>query len=455
MSDDRGEIMQRLATVFAATLILAPLGAEGADLVVWWEKGFYPQEDEAIREIIAAFEQETGKEVELVRPTQDQIVGQAEATLEAGHPPDFLFSTTGSRSYAHWAHAGWLADLRDVLGRRQDLFDPDAIEAATFVNGKNGERSLYALPMGRQSNHLHVWQSLLRQAGFSLADVPRGWEAFWPFWCDEVQPSLRQALGREDVWGVGLPMSIEAVTDTWDELVQFQIAYETPWVSSDGLLRVDDPVVRAGMIRALEDYSDIWLKGCTPPDSVSWTNIDNNKAFLEQTVVMTANTTLSIPSALKQKRPDDYYENAVTIEWPHGANGQSLVILGAIARAVVFEGGHNRALADDFVRFLVDEGWLAHWLTFAGDRYLPPMRKLTDQPFWLDPSDPHRMRAAIQTLTQPHHSTYAVRDKEWQSNQLRRENVWGKAVHRVAVDGISPEQAVDEAIARIKQILSE
>jgi multiple sugar transport system substrate-binding protein len=35
------------------------------------------------------------------------------------------------------------------------------------------------------------------------------------------------------------------------------------------------------------------------------------------------------------------------------------------------------------------------------------------------------------------------------------ENVWGNAVHRVAADGISPEQAVDEAIARIKQILSE
>jgi hypothetical protein len=26
--------------------------------------------------------------------------------------------------------------------------------------------------------------------------------------------------------------------------------------------------------------------------------------------------------------------------------------------------------------------------------------------------------------------------------------VWGRAVHRVAADGISPEQAVDEAIAR-------
>ena len=35
------------------------------------------------------------------------------------------------------------------------------------------------------------------------------------------------------------------------------------------------------------------------------------------------------------------------------------------------------------------------------------------------------------------------------------ENVWGNAVHRVVAEGINPEQAVDEAIARIKQILNE
>ena len=38
---------------------------------------------------------------------------------------------------------------------------------------------------------------------------------------------------------------------------------------------------------------------------------------------------------------------------------------------------------------------------------------------------------------------------------MNRELVWAKAVHRVVTEGISPEQAVDEAIARIKQILSE
>jgi hypothetical protein len=37
----------------------------------------------------------------------------------------------------------------------------------------------------------------------------------------------------------------------------------------------------------------------------------------------------------------------------------------------------------------------------------------------------------------------------------RRPRSWERAVHRVAADGISTEQAVDEAIARIKQILAE
>ena len=121
---------------------------------------------------------------------------------------------------------------------------------------------------------------------------------------------------------------------------------------------------------------------------------------------------------------------------------------------MVFKAGRNRALADEFVRFL-GGGWLAHWLTFAGDRWLPPMRRLVEQPFWLDSSDPHRMHAAVQILTWPHQLDRPVRDNEWRSGGIWEQNVWGNAVHRVVTDGLSPEQAVDEAIARIKQILSE
>ncbi len=446
--------MQRLVPVLVASvLLLAPPAARSADLVVWWEKGFYPQEDAAVREIIAAFEQKTGKHVELVQPAQDEVFDNAQAALDAGRPPDFLFGYYNTR-LARWAYEDRLTDLDGALAPVLDLFDADTIEVSTLLDGRTGRRGLYALPMGRYSIHVHVWNSLLQRAGFTLADIPKEWEAFWSFWCDQVQPAVRKTLGRDDIWGVGLPMSATA-GDTDDDLLQFELAYGTPWLRRDRRPQFDDPAVRAGIIRALEAYTAIWRKGCTPPNSTSWTNIDNNKAFLAQTVVMTVNTTLSIPGALRTARPDDYYKNAATIDWPDGANGQPLVIDGGISQAVIFKAGRNPALAGDFVRFLAEEGWLAHWLDFAGDRLMPPMHKLVEQPFWLDPSDPHRMRAAIQILTRQHLMNINVRDHEWRSDQIWDKNVWGNAVHRVAAEGISPEQAVDEAIAQIKQILSE
>jgi multiple sugar transport system substrate-binding protein len=447
--------MIRIAdAILGVFLILTPSLARAADLVVWWEKGFYPQEDQAVREIVDAFEQKTGKQVELVQPAQSETFQKAQAALEAGRPPDFLYGTPSRWWVAPWAYEDRLVDLAGVLAPVLDLFDADAIGVSTLLDGKTGRRGLYALPMGRYSNHIHVWNSLLERAGFTLADIPRQWEPFWSFWCDQVQPAVRKALGREDIWGVGLLMSAVG-HDTDDDLFQFQLAYGTPWLDRDHQPRGDDPAVRAGIIKALAAYTAIWRKGCTPPDSTSWTNSSNNKAFLAQTVVMTPNATLSIPGELRTARPSDYYKNAATIDWPDGANGQPLVIVGAISRAVVFKAGRNPALAGDFVRFLAEDGWLAHWLDFAGDRFMPPMRKLVEQPFWLDPSDPHRMRAAIQILTRPQMINMEVRDHEWQSGPIWSENVWGNAVHRVVTEGITPEQAVDEAIARIKQILGE
>ena len=107
------------------------------------------------------------------------------------------------------------------------------------------------------------------------------------------------------------------------------------------------------------------------------------------------------------------------------------------------------------MRFLVAEGWLAHYLNFAGERLLPAMPKLLDAPFWLDPSDPHRMAAVMQSASRPMHYDYATVSGDMRYDRVWQELTWAKVIHRVATEGISPEQAVDEAIARIKQLLSE
>ena len=50
---------------------------------------------------------------------------------------------------------------------------------------------------------------------------------------------------------------------------------------------------------------------------------------------------------------------------------------------------------------------------------------------------------------------YATVSGNWRYDLISQEMVWPKAIHRVVAEDISPEQAVDEAIARIKEILKE
>jgi multiple sugar transport system substrate-binding protein len=193
--------MRSRAVVLASALLMAPLGARAADLVVWWDKGYSPQADQAVAEILAAFEQKTGKQVELVQPRQDEVFGKLQAALAAGRPPDFLFGTFATQWAPQSAYADQLVDLESAIGTARDLFDADLIDLSTMLDGKTGRRGLYALPMGRYSNYVFVWTSLLERAGFTLADIPKQWDAFWSFWCDRVQPAVRRVTGRNDIWG--------------------------------------------------------------------------------------------------------------------------------------------------------------------------------------------------------------------------------------------------------------
>jgi multiple sugar transport system substrate-binding protein len=170
---------------------------------------------------------------------------------------------------------------------------------------------------------------------------------------------------------------------------------------------------------------------------------------------MTPNYSLSTINALKNDRPDDYYENTATIEWPLGPSGEPFPIPAWVNQGVVFENGRNVATGKEFVRSLVADDWLMHYLDFSGEKMLPSIPALLDQPFWLDPSDRHHMAAVMQAQSRPVAYDYTAASGDLGHDQIYNERVWAKAIHRIATENISPEQAVDEAIARIKQILAE
>jgi multiple sugar transport system substrate-binding protein len=157
-------------------------------------------------------------------------------------------------------------------------------------------------------------------------------------------------------------MSIEA-GNTHGQIMQFVQAYEADWVTRDGRLVIDQPDVRQKLIAAVDGYTAIYRKGCTPPDSTDWAAVDNNKVFLAQKVVMTLNESLSIPNALKRERPEDYYQNSATIDDRMAARtarpptaDNAFPIRGsfyASYAAPIFKDGGHVDTAKEFVSFLV------------------------------------------------------------------------------------------------------
>ena len=114
---------------------------------------------------------------------------------------------------------------------------------------------------------------------------------------------------------------------------------------------------------------------------------------------------------------------------------------------MIFQASKNKKRAKEFLTFLLQDENLTPYVEGALGRWFPVTKAGALRPFWK--ADPHRLAVfkQFEAGTVPFEST-----KNYRFTILNNENVWAKAVNRVVNDKVSPEQAVDEMIARIKAV---
>ena len=195
--------MRGQAIVLAAALLLAPLGAQVADLVEWWQKGYYAKRTRRSkkRSPPSSREAATGRDTFV----EDELPGKIAAALEAGQPPDFAHGLSGLLCRKMGLRRATARSLRRCGPLFRSLRSGRPQPGSLLLDAKTGQKALYGLPIGRSTNHIHVWKKLFWTRS-RLSPSPkfrREWEAFWSFWCDEVQPAVRRATGRKDIWGIG------------------------------------------------------------------------------------------------------------------------------------------------------------------------------------------------------------------------------------------------------------
>ncbi len=448
-----------LAGVAAAALLAAGPASAQEKLNVWWVKGFYKAEDDALFEAIKKFEAKSGVKVELSQyPIQDMIP-KVVAALDSGSTPDVAYADTFDfQTAGKWASEGKLEDLSSILDPMKAKFAPNTLSTTFLYNDKTKKKAYYAYPLKQQTMHIQYWKDMLEQAGFKDSDIPKDWKGYWSFWCDKVQPGIRAKTGKRD-FGIGNPMGVDS-TDSFYSFLTFMDAYDVKLVDDDGKLRFDDPKVKAGLISALTDYTQIYAKGCTPPSSTSWKDPDNNVAFHNKTTVMTHNATISIAAKwlddannatlTEEQRATarkNYTELIATAGFPNKPDGKPMQYRAAVKVGVIFDAAKNKPKAKEFVSFLLEEANLSPYVEGALGRWFPVTIEGQKSAFW--DGDQHRKAVRDQFAN----GTVSFEmTRNYKFTVLNNENVWAKAMNRVLNDKIAVDVAVDEMIARIKAV---
>lgn len=447
-------------------LVAAPALA-AQKLTVWWNKGYYPEEDAAMQKIVKEFEASHKVEVDLSFAAQEELHKKITAALIARRVPDVAFSF-----FNDWQVVpkfGWddrLADVSDLINELKPRYNEKMLQAGYVLNSATKKRSYYGVPIEAQTMHIHYWRDLLKEAGMEddPAKIPMKWDAYWAYW-----KKAQDALQKKDpakygkLYGIGMTESTRA-TDTLYNFEMGLLSFGGDLLDANGKVVADQPKNREAIVKTLKWFAELFTSGYVPPDATNWSDGDNNAGFHSRSVVMTPNPSQSIPAAQFFNKDDpqknNYFNNMATIEWPDGPDGKKARYLSAVKTVIIPKDSKNQKLAKEFLKFVLEPKRFLEYIKAANGRWYPAFTDIGKDPFWRSghrgpkgEKDPHIPVAT--TIFLDRENKVFEHWKHPANSQVYDENLWGKAMARVAIDKWTPEKAADEAIERMKGIFAQ
>jgi multiple sugar transport system substrate-binding protein len=436
----RRSLLRNSLGLVAAGSLARPYIANAAatTATVWWIQGFAQEEDTAFRKIVADYEKVSGNTIDYTiipyAPMRQKII----SAVTSGAVPD-LYQSTPTELIALQAWAGKLVDVSDVVDTQKEEYTETALLSGYCYNSVEKTRSFYGVPYTTATLPNHIWRPLVEKAGYQMADIPKTWDAYYDFF-KEVQKKLR-AQGMRHVYGLGFQVSSQG-NDPNNLFNYFLIAYGgKDIVTKDGKLRLDDPTVREAAIKALSYPSAAYKDGFVPSGAINWNDADDNNAFHSKEIVMDLDGTISTEVAII-KEPE--YNDIVTMGLPLSNDGKPVPSQASNGCALIPNGAKNVETAKDFLKFFIQPNVNGEYLKVGLARSIPAMPSVVkNDPWWLDPKDPHRVAYVRQGLLGPTVPNFWVFNPAWA--EVQTQHVWGRAWADVMTGGKTPEEAADQA----------
>jgi multiple sugar transport system substrate-binding protein len=448
----RSVLRQSLGVATAATLarpFIANAAAKTAS--VWWTQGFIPEEDASFRSMVADYEKASGNQIDTSIIPFAPMIQKIVSSLTSGDVPDAVQNFVSSVTVV--PQNAWndkLIDLTDVVETQTSQYHPTALLSAKYFNNIKKERSFYCVPDRASVLPFHIWSSLVDKAGYKMSDAPKTWDAFWDFF-KPMQKALRDK-GVRGVYALGLQPTTIGPADGNALFHQFLIAYGgNGIVTQDGRPHLDEPQVKDAVIKSLMYITTAYKEGYVPPGALSWNDADDNNAFHAKQIIMNLDGTISTELALFHQK--ERYDDIVTMGLPLDNAGRPVASQLGVGAVFIPRGAKNVEVAKDFLKYAIQPKVLNEYLKAGLGRWLPPMPDLVkNDPFWLDPKDPHRSAYARQGMLSPTVANYPAFNPGYA--EANSQQIWGTAEADVIREGMTPQAATEKALKRIGEILA-
>lgn len=454
-----------MASISRRSVVSAPLGlaaagvlarpyiakAEATTAVVWINQGFIPQEDEAFRKTAADYEKASGNKLDYnILPFQ-ALNQKVISALTSGDVPDLVFHDAPATILPQNAWDDKLLDVSDVVEAQKSQLSETAVASSTYYNNATRQRSYYLAPVKQACVPFHIWGSLVEKAGFKMSDAPKAWDPFHNFF-KRVQDSLRKQ-GMRKIYAMGMSLTTVGPNDGNNLFTYFVIANGgRNVVTPDGKLHTDDPQVREAYIKTVTYLTSAYNEGYIPPDVLSWNDSDNNNGFHSKLFVMDLDGTISTELAMINDK-QAYYHDSVTMGLPNGNDGKPVPAQIGAGGGFIPKGATNVAVAKDFMKFFMQPQVMNENLKNGLGRWVPAITSLVkEDPWWLDPSDPHRAPYVRECALGPTMPVFNGYNPAW--GQVSAEQLWGVAEADVIKNKMTPAAAVDKAFRRAEQIFA-
>jgi multiple sugar transport system substrate-binding protein len=446
----RRSILRSSLALTAAGAVARPhiTSAAATTATVWWVQGFAQEEHISFKKLVADYEKASSNTLDYTivpyAPMRQKIV----SAVTSGVVPD-LFQNTPGEIIALYAWDDKLVDVTDVVDTQREEYTDTALLTVHCYNNVEKRRSFYGVPYTVDVFTNHVWRPLVEKAGYKIEDIPKTWDAYYDFF-KHVQKKLRDQ-GMRHVYGLGFQVTTNG-GDPNSLFNYFLIAYGgRDIVTPDGKLHLEDPGVREAVMRALTYPTTAYKEGFVPPGAINWNDADDNNAFHSKQIVMDLDGSLSTEVAIIKNQQD--YNDIVTMGLALSNDGRPVPSRAASLCGLIPKGAKNVAVAKDFLKYLIQPKVCNEYLKTGLGRRLPAMPRIArDDPWWLDPDDPHRVAYTQQGLLGPAVPDFWVYNPAYA--QVQNEHVWQTAWAEIMQGGVAPQAAAEKAFRRVEEIFA-